>query len=485
MESDASRCITSIAGNISSMPSSHLTIGHLPTMQQHLPTIRDPEWLKVEVCREFQRGMCKRTDDCRYAHPEKHIQVNDGKVIACFDALKGRCNRESCKYLHPTHLLKQHLEFAGRQTLINNRAMLQQMLPPQSNVVQAQTLPLGGSIVGYEQVASGNAQPITSLHTNMYGLPATAVGAGNPATYNVLPSAGAFQYPNFLNPALVPLYQFAAAPTAPTQLSLAPHHHPASSQIAAMLPSASGMRADKLEVCRDFQRGNCTRGEFECRYGHPSDRSMIDPTDNTVTVCMDCIKGRCTREKCKYFHPPAHLQAKIKAALNPAAASLISSLTPTISSHHGVMLSNGNTLGQPPMKRQVMESSIISSSGPSQAAGLQAPSPVVSHSGSASLAALYGYPGLLPQAPLQTATPTYYQQAVPMFQLYGTGGANAAALSATASQSVPSAQLAALNLPAMPSTSTSSAGVNNSAAAAAAAAASYALIDGRNQILLK
>ena len=62
------------------------------------------------------------------------------------------------------------------------------------------------------------------------------------------------------------------------------------------------------------------------------------------------------------------------------------------------------------MKRQVMESSIISSSGPSQAAGLQAPSPVVSHSGSASLAALYGYPGLLPQAPLQTATPTYYQQ---------------------------------------------------------------------------
>ena len=47
-----------------------------------------------------------------------------------------------------------------------------------------------------QQVASGNAQPITSLHTNMYGLPATAVGAGNPATYNVLPSAGAFQYPS-------------------------------------------------------------------------------------------------------------------------------------------------------------------------------------------------------------------------------------------------------------------------------------------------
>lgn len=62
------------------------------------------------------------------------------------------------------------------------------------------------------------------------------------------------------------------------------------------------------KVCRDFQRGNCTRGEHECRYAHPDDRSMIDLTDNSVTVCMDCIKGRCTRDKCKYFHPPPHLQ---------------------------------------------------------------------------------------------------------------------------------------------------------------------------------
>lgn len=45
---------------------------------------------------------------------------------------------------------------------------------------------------------------------------------------------------------------------------------------------------------------------------------MIDTNDNTVTVCMDYIKGRCMREKCKYFHPPAHLQAKIKAAQHQA-----------------------------------------------------------------------------------------------------------------------------------------------------------------------
>nr|XP_044995966.1 muscleblind-like protein 3 isoform X3 [Jaculus jaculus]XP_044995967.1 muscleblind-like protein 3 isoform X3 [Jaculus jaculus]XP_044995968.1 muscleblind-like protein 3 isoform X3 [Jaculus jaculus] len=97
------------------------------------------------------------------------------------------------------------------------------------------------------------------------------------------------------------------------------------------------IRTDKLEVCREFQRGNCTRGESDCRYAHPTDVSMIEVTDNTVTVCMDYIKGRCSREKCKYFHPPAHLQAKLKAAhhqmnhsagtamaLQPGALQLIS-----------------------------------------------------------------------------------------------------------------------------------------------------------------
>ncbi|XP_019483019.1 PREDICTED: muscleblind-like protein 3 isoform X7 [Hipposideros armiger] len=93
------------------------------------------------------------------------------------------------------------------------------------------------------------------------------------------------------------------------------------------LPGAAGpklMRSDKLEVCREFQRGNCTRGENDCRYAHPTDVAMIEASDNTVTICMDYIKGRCSREKCKYFHPPPHLQAKLKAShhqMNHSAAT--------------------------------------------------------------------------------------------------------------------------------------------------------------------
>ncbi|XP_024141909.1 CCR4-NOT transcription complex subunit 4 isoform X2 [Oryzias melastigma] len=87
-----------------------------------------------------------------------------------------------------------------------------------------------------------------------------------------------------------------------------------SSSSSTSSPSQKLQRTDKLEVCREFQRGNCARGETDCRFAHPSDSPMIDATDNTVTVCMDYIKSRCSREKCKYFHPPAHLQAKIKSS---------------------------------------------------------------------------------------------------------------------------------------------------------------------------
>lgn len=93
--------------------------------------------------------------------------------------------------------------------------------------------------------------------------------------------------------------------------SLFPHH-----TSVCLVSSFPNPRCS--QVCREFQRGNCARGETDCRFAHPSDSPMIDTSDNTVTVCMDYIKSRCSREKCKYFHPPAHLQAKIKAAQHQA-----------------------------------------------------------------------------------------------------------------------------------------------------------------------
>lgn len=52
--------------------------------------VKDPRWLQVEVCREFQRGKCTReVSECRFAHPDENVQVeNGGRVTACFDSMK-------------------------------------------------------------------------------------------------------------------------------------------------------------------------------------------------------------------------------------------------------------------------------------------------------------------------------------------------------------------------------------------------------------
>ncbi|XP_051874889.1 muscleblind-like protein 1 isoform X7 [Pristis pectinata] len=250
--------------------------------------IRDTKWLTLEVCREFQRGTCSRPDtECKFAHPSKSCQVENGRVIACFDSLKGRCSRENCKYLHPPPHLKTQLEINGRNNLIQqkNMAMLAQQMQLANAMIPGAPL---------------QPMPMFSVTTGLATNPTTAF---NP-------------YLGPVSPNLVPAEILPSAPMLVTGNHAVPVHTAAAAQKL--------MRTDRLEVCREFQRGNCTRGENDCRFAHPADIAMVDTNDNTVTVCMDYIKGRCSREKCKYFHPPAHLQAKIKAAqhqVNQAAAA--------------------------------------------------------------------------------------------------------------------------------------------------------------------
>nr|XP_046245259.1 muscleblind-like protein 1 isoform X8 [Scatophagus argus] len=136
-------------------------------------------------------------------------------------------------------------------------------------------------------------------------------------------AAAAAAFNPYLGPVSPGLMPADILPSAPVLVTSNPSV-PVPAAAAAAAAAQKLMRTDRLEVCREYQRGNCTRGENDCRFAHPADSTMIDTNDNTVTVCMDYIKGRCSREKCKYFHPPAHLQAKIKAAqhqVNQAAAA--------------------------------------------------------------------------------------------------------------------------------------------------------------------
>ncbi|XP_077987304.1 muscleblind-like protein 1 isoform X4 [Glandiceps talaboti] len=251
--------------------------------------LRDNRWLTLEVCREFQRGTCTRPDtECKFAHPSKSVTVENGRVTACFDSLKGKCTRENCKYLHPPPHLKNQLEINGRNNLATQK-MLQSL---------NQQLPLQPFVPG----------PITTHVSPQFVNSPAVTAAFNPYLQHHTQPTISNENVHMSVPGMVPT----------------PPH---------MLPPHKLQRNDRLEVCREFQRGNCTRGENDCKFAHPGDHVTIDTTDNSVTVCMDYIKGRCSRDKCKYFHPPPHLQARIKAAQHQAsqasAAAAAAAMLPT------------------------------------------------------------------------------------------------------------------------------------------------------------
>lgn len=50
---------------------------------------KDSRWLQLEVCREFQRNKCSRPDtECKFAHPPPNVEVQNGRVTACYDSIK-------------------------------------------------------------------------------------------------------------------------------------------------------------------------------------------------------------------------------------------------------------------------------------------------------------------------------------------------------------------------------------------------------------
>ena len=50
---------------------------------------KDSRWLQLEVCRENQRQKCTRSDaDCKFAHPPTNVEVQNGRVTACYDSIK-------------------------------------------------------------------------------------------------------------------------------------------------------------------------------------------------------------------------------------------------------------------------------------------------------------------------------------------------------------------------------------------------------------
>ncbi|XP_046402479.1 muscleblind-like protein 3 isoform X9 [Ischnura elegans] len=316
---------------------------------------KDSRWLQLEVCREFQRNKCTRPDtECKFAHPPANVEVQNGRVTACYDSIKGRCNREKppCKYFHPPQHLKDQLLINGRNHLALKNALMQQMgLAPggqplvPGQVPAAAAAVVGGKVqfatspltLGQPLMVSGLASSLPPSHAlgqclNMhaegqsYNHNPIFITATNPYLTG-MPQVGSTFSPYFtpagpIMPVLPPDPASAAAAAAAAAAV-------ASSSSLAVVPqtmvaAAQKMpRSDRLEVCREYQRGACKRAESECRFAHPPDTVVTASEDGgiTVTVCMDAVKGRCNRDPCRYFHPPLHLQAHIKAAAQSRAST--------------------------------------------------------------------------------------------------------------------------------------------------------------------
>ncbi|XP_045201031.1 muscleblind-like protein 3 isoform X9 [Mercenaria mercenaria] len=277
--------------------------------------VKDSRWLTLEVCREFQRNKCTRSDtECKFAHPPPHVEVQNGRVTACFDSIKGKCQRKEppCKYLHPPQHLREQLLQNGRNNLILKNLQLQAAQQAAMNQgMMPGLIPIAGAnktamAIPPTVVPSAGQYPPMLAHPYIGGTPTpTSAVAFNPylsAGIQTIAVTGA--QTNGESPSLVSQHPSGVIPTA-----------------FSSVPTAKLARPDRLEVCREFQRGSCTRQPSECRYAHPPDNVTVDTSENCVTVCMDYIKGKCTRDSCRYFHPPPHLQAQIKACQQRANAA--------------------------------------------------------------------------------------------------------------------------------------------------------------------
>lgn len=218
----------------------------------------------MEVCRDFVRSRCSRSDlECRFAHPPNYVEVRDGRVIVCFDFTKNRCKRTSppCKYFHPP----DHLLAEGAAGSRRNDDYYGSNKPASG----------GGGFGSVDSYYSGN-YGLTPYLANALGNYKAALDAAMPWMGGGGGSGGGDQ------------------------------------QQRSSFRSGNGgsfdSRSDKIEVCREFKRSKCNRDE--CRFAHPPEHIKVG-YDNYVTYCMDFVNGRCSRDTCRYFHPPPHIMDRL------------------------------------------------------------------------------------------------------------------------------------------------------------------------------
>nr|XP_029720640.1 muscleblind-like protein [Aedes albopictus] len=110
---------------------------------------KDSRWLQLEVCREYQRNKCSRPDtECKFAHPPANVEVQNGRVTACYDSIKIEI-KPSIPVVEPLsypskskQTTQQQKQQQGVENCINKLALLPNFqMPTPSDLQQQQHRP--------------------------------------------------------------------------------------------------------------------------------------------------------------------------------------------------------------------------------------------------------------------------------------------------------------------------------------------------------
>ncbi|XP_055532070.1 uncharacterized protein LOC129722556 isoform X4 [Wyeomyia smithii] len=304
----------------------------VPAQQQKIPRSD-----RLEVCREFMRGACKRAEsECRFAHPQESVTTHeDGSVTVCMDAVKGRCAREPCRYFHPPLHLQAQIKAAQSRATAT--------APVSAAAAVAAAAAAAAATMGTLPPPPPPSGAVTSTSLAIGQTPLEA-GKKRAADNDMIQmmdmkTMGSFYYENFAFPGMVPykrtaadksgipVYQpgattyqqlmqlqqpFVPVSSSPTIPLNAPYviYTDANGQSVSLVPPLQLL--DTLPVCQDFNRSMCTRPT--CRFVHLMECDKVEVCDQRVAVCRDHAKGMCKRKQCKYYHipivlPPANVMA--------------------------------------------------------------------------------------------------------------------------------------------------------------------------------
>jgi len=213
--------------------------------------VKDSRWLTLEVCRDFMRDKCTRTEQhCKLAHPPPHMEVQNGRVTCCFDSIKGKCQRKDppCKYLHPPQHLREQLLQNGRNNLILKNLQMQAMAQGLQPMIPSHMVPTmvacespAGKVAAYQQAASQQQQAVSIAgHPQHY----PAMMVYNMATHPYMQAMqSAAQYSPYMHGGMsIPqgVVQHIEPAISPTVS--------AASQVSSVVPTAPKVaRADRLE----------------------------------------------------------------------------------------------------------------------------------------------------------------------------------------------------------------------------------------------